>query len=58
MTENDRRQQETRFDLQEMLKDLESEGVGASPALKNVQQADIAQLFKKKSPAGTDGKPQ
>lgn len=47
---------ESRFDFQQMLKDVEAEGI--RPVLKNVRQTDISQLFKKKSGDAPDGKPQ
>jgi len=56
MTESSYNIDESRFDLQEMLKELESERI--SLVQKNVKQTDIAELFKKKSGQPKDGEPQ
>jgi hypothetical protein len=45
--------EESRFDFQQMLKELEQEG--GQPLLKDVRQGDITELFKKKGDAGQGG---
>lgn len=56
MTEKQEDHDESRFDFQQMLKDLESEDI--RPVLKDVRQTDISQLFKKKSGNTQDNKSQ
>lgn len=49
--------EETRIDYQQLIEELASE-VDSGPALRDVRQADIAQLFKKqKRKSGNGGPP-
>lgn len=56
MSEQNDNDNVTKFDFQQMMKEIEAENV--RPVLKNVKRDDISQLFKNKKSSSADDKSQ